>query len=278
MKTTLKKSKITKKPRKRIVTRKLTTKMESYRLWFEYLKLVIKLIDPAFKTKNKKLLNAILVLKNTYSKNSRIYKDWNITKETKFNDWWETHSKLFEEKHNVRQIMPGQTISSPNAILVEIPLNRSATEISKRVMDIVISAQGVAGLHSNKKTKVLPTATFQLTTGSEPKVKLINDMLIVFRDVYCKHYELKDKRPIPELKGTKLVQEIYNFYGTRRKGFNEVPKNLIEKQSDREHRKQDQSISEIYKRNANRYINNAIQILINVAAGEFPGKYGSTKD
>ena len=59
MKTTLKKLKITKKPRKRIVTRKLTTKMEAYRLWFEYLKLVIKLIDPEFNTKNKKLQNQL---------------------------------------------------------------------------------------------------------------------------------------------------------------------------------------------------------------------------
>ncbi|NDB59874.1 hypothetical protein EB001_15720 [bacterium] len=269
MKTTLKKSKITKKPRKRIVTRKLTTKMEAYRLWFEYLKLVLVLIDPSFKTQNKKVISIIPILKNTYSKNNKIYKDWNITKDTKFNDWWETHSKLFQEKYNVRQIMPGQKISSPDAILVEIPLNRSATEISKRVMDIVIDAQALTGLRSNKKSKIIPTSTFQLTTGSEPKVHTLNDMLIVFRDVYCKQ---------PVLKGTKLVEAIYDFYTKRRKGFNEVPKNLIEKQSDREHRKQDKYIAEIYKRTANRYINNAFQILINVAAGEFPGKYGSAMD
>lgn len=257
------------KPRKRIVTRKLTIKKEAYRLWFEYLKLALLLIDPSFKTKDKKLLGFIVKINTAYSKRKDIYKDWHVTKDTNFNTWWDSHSTLFEEKSNVRQILPGHTLSSNNTILVEIPLNRSATEISKRVMDIVIDAQALAGLRTNKKTKVVASASFQVSTGSEPKVKVLNDMLIVFRDVYKNN---------PKLKGTKLVEAIHSFYEKRRKGFNSPPKNLKEDNGTKVHRPNDKSIPETFKRTANRYIKNAAQILENVAAGEFPGKYGSNRD
>ena len=257
------------KPRKRIVTRKLTVKKEAYRLWFEYLKLVLLLIDPSFKTKDKKLFEIIVKINTAYMNNKDYYKDWHITKNTNFNTWWESHSTLFEEKSNVRQILPGHTLSSSNSILVEIPLNRSATEISKRVMDIVIDAQALAGLRTNKKTKIVGSASFQVSTGSEPKVKILNDMLIVFRDVYKSN---------PKLKGTKLVEAIHSFYEKRRKGFTSVPKNLIEDKDIRKHTPHDKTIPETIKRTANRYVNNAAQVLVNVAGGEFPGKYGSNGD
>lgn len=257
------------KPRKRIVTRKLTIKKEAYRLWFEYLKLALLLIDPSFKTKDKKLLGFIVKINTAYSNRKDIYKDWHITKDTNFNTWWDSHSTLFEEKSNVRQILPGYTLSSNNTILVEIPLNRSATEISKRVIDIVIDAQALAGLRTNKKTKVVASASFQVSTGSEPKVKILNDMLIIFRDVYKKN---------PKLKGSKLVEEIYAFYGKRKKGFTSAPKNLIEEEQTRKNTPNNKTIPETIKRTANRYINNAAQVLVNVAAGEFPGKYGSNRD
>ena len=257
------------KPRKRIVTRKLTTKKEAYRLWFEYLKLALILIDPSFKTKDKKLLEFIVEINTAYSKRKDFYKDWHVNKDTNFNTWWEKHSFLFEEKSNVRQILPGHTLSSSNSILVEIPLNRSATEISKRVMDIVIDAQALAGLRTNNKTKIVGSASFQVSNGSEPKVKILNDMLIVFRDVYKKN---------PKLKGTKLVEAIYTFYGKRKKGFTSVPKNLIEDDDIKRNTPHDKTIPETIKRTANRYVNNAAQVLINVAGGEFPGKYGSNKD
>ncbi len=100
-----------------------------------------------------------------------------------------------------------------------------------------------------------------LTKDSEPKLEILREMLTVFRDVYLKN---------PKLRGEDLVKAVHSFYkGRKNKIYNQIPDSLTDKYD---------PYGEHVKRNTRRYINNAAQVLVNVAAGEFPGKYGSNRD
>ena len=111
------------------------------------------------------------------------------------------------------------------------------------------------------KNKTQSKALYQLSKDSEPKLKILREMLTVFRDVYLKN---------PKLRGEDLVKAVHAFYkGRNNKIYNEIPDSLTDKYD---------PYGEHVKKNTRRYINNAAQVLVNVAAGEFPGKYGSNKD
>ena len=244
-------------PQQRISLHKLTTRMEAYRLWFEYLKVAMTLRDMQITQRtDKALIGKIERVRKAFFVRPKFYEPWNVELKTRFDPWWQDHSNLFEEKFNVRVLREGESKKDPNAVVIEVPLNRSVTEISKRVSEIVRDAQVLKGMNKKSKSKVQATALYQLSKGSEPKLDILREMLSVFRDVY-----LKD----PKLRGEELVIAVQKYYsGRKNKRFSKVPKSLTD---------QYDPIAETVKRNARRYINNATQVLVNVAAGEFPGKY-----
>lgn len=58
----------------------------------------------------------------------------------KFDDWWKTHSKLFEQPV-VKVVKSEDEMESPYGILIEVPLNQSVTETLSQLKDILASNQ-----------------------------------------------------------------------------------------------------------------------------------------
>lgn len=233
--------------------KKLATSMEAYRLWFEYLKVAKSLVGVKTTQFDASVKKKVDQLPGAFKICSTFYDPWEISSDTKFDPWWEKHRHLFEEKHIVRILKDGEEKSDPNSILIEVPLNRSITELSKEVTFLIKSVYG-AKRTIQGKNKTQSNALYTLSKGSEPKLEILRDMLNIFRDVYLKN---------PKLRGEQLVSAVHAYYNKRTR-YKEIPKSLVDRHV---------GITEETKRNTRRYINNAAQILVNVAAGQFPGKY-----
>ena len=246
--------------KKKPVVKKMANRMEAYRLWFEYYKVALLLKDADTSKLDSQVKGKIDKLKGTFLVRPTFYNAWEVTAATKFDPWWRSHSHLFEEQYIVRLLKDGEEKKDPDSIVVEIPINKSVTELTKSVKRIIEDAHTVKRTIT-KKNKTQSTALYQLSKDSEPKLEILREMLTVFRDVYLKN---------PKLRGEDLVKAVHSFYkGRKNKIYNEIPDSLTDKYD---------PYGEHVKRNTRRYINNAAQVLINVAAGEFPGKYGLNND
>jgi len=105
-----------------------------------------------------------------------------------------------------------------------------------------------------KKSKKVPTSVYRLREGAEPKLLAVREMLTVYRDVYLKNKDLR---------GTDLLEKVHVFYlGRKRRA--KVPTPLLpDKYGDKS----------VAMRNMRRYISKAERVMLNVANGQFPGKY-----
>lgn len=79
----------------------LTYARETYRLWFEYLKVALASRHP----------DVIQGLKASEA----YYLPWEVTPETKFAPWWKTHRHLFSENQTVRALEAGE-IANPGLL------------------------------------------------------------------------------------------------------------------------------------------------------------------
>ena len=246
--------------KKKPAVKKMANRMEAYRLWFEYYKVALLLKDANNSKLDSQVKGKIDKLKGAFLVRPTFYNAWEVTPATKFDPWWKSHSHLFEEQFIVRLLKDGEAKKDPDAIVVEIPLNKSVTELSKAVKSLIEDAHAVK--HSiSKKNKTQSKALYQLSKDSEPKLDILREMLTVFRDIYLKN---------PKLRGEELVRAVHGYYiGRKNKIYNKIPDSLTDKYD---------PYGEHVKRNTRRYISNAAQVLVNVAAGEFPGKYGANKD
>ena len=215
----------------------------AYRLWFEYLKVARQSSDPRVK--------AALVGSRPF------YIPWEMDKAKDFNSWWTTHARLFEEKYFVRELAAGEPPKDPDALIVEIPLTRSPTELMKSVRAIVQAAAN-ARQTSNRKSKRVPTTYYRLTEDTEPKIDAIREMLSIYRDIY-----IKDRH----LRGKALLTAVHRYYlGRKNKRWAKVPTPLLYEEG--------YDLDEARAmRNVRRYIQKAEKIVLNVARGQFPGKY-----
>lgn len=148
-----------------------------------------------------------------------------------------------------------QTKKGQKALLLEIPLTRSATAIIKQIRPLLEEAVA-AHAKSARKGKRQPTASYRLTAGAEPKVIAIRGSLTIYREVCLKN---------PNLKGHKLLEAVHAYYLSRKVARKaKVPLPL-------------QYSNEINRiramRNLNRYVHRAQRIMLNVAKGNFPGDY-----
>jgi pimeloyl-ACP methyl ester carboxylesterase len=224
---------------------RLANRKEAYRLWFEYLKL-------ARLSTTREVKSALLV-------SGPFYAPWQIETAGKFDEWWKTHGHLFEEKYVVRELKQGETPLDPNALLVEIPLTKSPTDLTKAVKDLIQSAWD-AQAKEHRKGKKKPSAFYHLSEGSEPKLLAVREMLTVYRDVYLKH---------PNLKGEKLLEQVHKYYeGRKNKRWAKIPTPLMMTAGRR-----DPDDLARAMRNLRRYIQKAELVVLNVARGKFPGPY-----
>jgi hypothetical protein len=223
---------------------KLAHKREAYRLWFEYLRTAHK--DPR------------LEVQAALMRSQAFYEPWGDVTNAEFYEWWKDKGHLFEDKYVVRQLAAGELPTDPEALIVEIPLRQSASVLKKRVGELIREAVAKLPKSSNKAAKS-PTAKYKLSKGAEPKVEPLNQMLTVYRDVYLKH---------PKARGKQLLVALeQNYLGRKQKRHANVPKVFVIP-ADAKSEKLD-----LVLRNVNRYISKAETIVLNVAGGEFPGKY-----
>ena len=109
---------------------------QPYRLWFEYLQTCLNHNELSKKVDRE------------------FYRSWNLNKvkTLKFDEWFKTHSHLFEEyDSNIKLFSSGKR--TPNTILVEIPTNYNVHKIQKEI----------GGIVSNKINK--PNARFAITSN-----------------------------------------------------------------------------------------------------------------
>lgn len=222
---------------------KLSARQSAYWLWYEYLLVALDSTD-------KKVRDALTIHKPFYA-------PWHAERREAFNAWWKTHGYLFEEKYTVRRLMAGETPSDPNALVIEVPLTQSPTVLTKKIKAIVQEAFDEAAKF-NRKSKKVPTAHYTLTVGSEPKLDAVREMLTVYRDVYLKNRGLR---------GERLLLAIHAHYLKRRnKRYAKVPVALLYDPTDAESKAR-------ALRTMRRYISKAEAIVLNVARGQFPGRY-----
>ena len=221
----------------------LVLKRENYRLWFEFYKLAQSSTDES--------------AKKALKKSSARYERWGDVVGVKFDAWWRSHAFLFEETRRVRLLADGETVQLLDSVVIEIPLNKSATDLATEVRSILVAEYEKQARRKSKKT---PSTAYQLSEGAEPKLAAIREMLSVYRDVYLKNTNLR---------GEKLLRAAQSYYKIRKnKRWARIPMSLETASGD--------SASE-YKerpmRNLRRYIQKAEKIVLNVANGQFPGDY-----
>jgi hypothetical protein len=219
----------------------LAYRREHYRLWFEYLRLARLSSDKA--------------VRRALEQSRLFYAAWGTDTTIKFDTWWKTHAALFEDKHQIKVLRPGEEMSDPQALVLEIPLTRSATAIINQIRPLLEEAVA-ANAKSTRKSKSQPTASYRLTAGAEPKLLAIRESLTIYREVCLKN---------PSLKGHKLLDAVHAYYLSRkvaRKAKVPVPL-LYANEVDRLRA----------MRNLNRYVYRAQRIMLNVAKGDFPGRY-----
>jgi hypothetical protein len=222
----------------------LSYNREAYRLWFEYLRV-------AHKDRRPEVQRAL-------ESSKQFYEPWGDVTNAKFDDWWKEKRLLFAEKYVVRQLAAGEAPTDPEALIVEIPLRQSPSILVKRVAELIREASANRP-RSGKKGGKAPTSDYKLSGGAEPKVDPLREMLTLFRDVYLKN---------PKAKGKQLLDALEQLYLSRKQSrFAKVPK-PFQIPLDAKLKKLDRVL-----RNVNRYVNRAKKIVLNVANGEFPGRY-----
>ena len=110
---------------------------------------------------------------------------------------------------------------------------------------------------NSPKSRKIITGKYQVTNNSEPKLLILKDVLNVYRDVYLKNSQLQ---------GMVLLEKVHQYYLNRPRN-KRIPNaiNYFNLKSTKEKQR--------VTRNLRRWMQWAKQIELNVARGEFPGKY-----
>jgi hypothetical protein len=217
----------------------LPYRREAYRLWFEYLRVARS--------------SSLTRVREALKQSAPFYAAWGDISTAKFDHWWKKKAYLFEEKYSVHRLSAGEPPSNADSLIVEIPLTRSPTELIKDVKALIQEAFA-AQTRAMKKSKKAPTSAYRLTEGAEPKLLAVREMLTVYRDVYLKNKELR---------GADLLEKVHAHYLARKRRAKVPTPLLYDKYGDKS----------VAMRNMRRYITKAERVMLNVAKGQFPGKY-----
>jgi hypothetical protein len=209
---------------------------EAYRLWFEYLRLARSSSD----AKVRKALQ----------RSAKYYEPWGNLQNVNFDRWWKENGRLFEEQFSVRRLSSGENPADPTALIIEVPLTQPKSKLFAQVRNIIRDAYPS---QTPRKAHFRPVTQYRLTVGAEPRTTALREMLNVYR-VY-----LENER----LRGQDLLKKVHAFYLGRKRKRN-IPGHLT-------YGTYGDSI--VAQRNVRRYIQKAKRITLNVAKGEFPGRY-----
>jgi len=221
----------------------LLIRREHWRQWFEFYKLALASADPG--------------VRERLAKSAKFYERWGDVRGEKFDAWWKSHAYLFEGTTQVHVLKEGELPRQMDSLVVEIPLNQSPTKLLAAVR-LLIEEQFARKNYVKRKGRTTLSTPFRLSDNAEPKLAAIRERLTFYRDIYLRN---------PGIRGRELLVAIQRHY-TSRKRSNKVP--MAIRASSFESSSGDYVRA---MRNVRRYVHDARAIIVNVAGGQFPGKY-----
>lgn len=213
---------------------------ELFRLWYEFYKLALTSDDPE--------------VQKALKKSRAFYAEWGNDPNIHFDDWWRDHRKLFHDDRRVRFLDQNEVMSA-NEFAVIVPRDMSPKVVVKEFRELLSKE-----LPAFKTGRVLPPKhKYAPTEIQGVKRDSLRMMLDLQKSIFLKK----------EYKGYLLTKRVIEFFSTERykRRQNIVPKSFqISRDS------LNDKIEEV-DRNVRRYRQKANKLILNVARGEFPGKY-----
>lgn len=217
--------------------KQLVAPKEVYRIWFEFYKFALKSEDPTVVSK----------LKQT----EEFYKDWGVNAEIHFDDWWVTHSYLFEVADSFVTLATHEAVDS-GALLIRVPRDLSVKQAVTQVEALLV--QSGFDSTSVKQSRYVPTEIKGL------KRDALRVMIDLQKNVFVGE----------SLKGKALRRRVHEYFSSERykKKQNQIPFSFMVGNSwnPDEH-------NESADRNIRRYRQKIKKLIENVSEGVFPGKY-----
>lgn len=212
---------------------------ELFRLWYEFYRLALASSDTD--------------IQKALKKSHKFYADWEVTANMHFDDWWRTHRKLFHDVNVVRLTGASEEKSDAN-LYVTVPRGKSYGDILEE-FKMLIEKELPSKMRGRK---VPPPHKYAPTEIQGVKRDSLRMMLDLQKNIFSKS----------ELKGVALTQRVHKFFSSERykKKRNIVPMSFAVHDAREDH-------SEEADRNIRRYRQKAKKLLMNVASGQFPGKY-----
>jgi hypothetical protein len=222
----------------KIEKRKYIASPQIYRLWFEFYKI-------ALKSKDKEVISALKKSKNFYA-------SWGIDTEIHFDDWWKENQHLFYETKKIKLIEGNEPITDDSHLVISFPKDIPLEVLMKEFLERVAPE-----LEKRKNRTKITEHRYAPTEVQGVK----QDSLRLYFELYEKVFSNE------KLKGKDQFEAVKSYFLDRfKKKPNEIPEYFSD-YDDNEER------IESSMRNVRRYKKKCLQLILNVANGEFPGRY-----
>jgi len=221
-----------------IAKRKYIASPQIYRLWFGFYQL-------ALKSKDKEVISALKKSKNFYS-------SWGTDSVIHFDDWWKEKQHLFYETKKIKLIEGKEPITDASHLVISFPKDTPLEVLMKEFQE------RVAPELEKRKNRIKITEHIYAPTELQGIKK---ESARLYYELYKKVFSNE------ELKGVDQYKEVQEHFLTRfKKKPNEIPEYFRDFDDD-------EVRIESSMRNVRRYKKKCLQLILNVANGEFPGKY-----
>jgi hypothetical protein len=214
---------------------------ELFRLWYEFYRLALVSTDAD--------------VQKALKKSQKFYFDWHGSENLHFDEWWRSHRSLFHDDKVVRLHQFNEVRNDDN-IYVTVPRGKSYGDIIEEFKSLIEKE-----LPSKMKGRKLPPAhRYAPTEIQGVKRDSLRMMFDLQKNIFSQ----------AELKGVALRERVLKFFTSERykKKRNIVPMSFA---IDASNRNNDHAAEA--DRNIRRYRQKAHKLLLNVALGQFPGKY-----
>jgi len=221
-----------------IAKRKYLASPQIYRLWFEFYKL-------ALQSKDKTVISAL-------KKSKSFYASWGTDSDIRFDDWWKEKHQLFYETKKIKLIDGKEPITDASHLVISFPKDTPIEVLMKELKERVAPE-----LEKRKNRIKITEHRYAPTEVQGVKQDTMRLYFELYKEVFS-----NDK-----LKGVEQYRAVQDYFDRRfKKKPNEIPEYFRDFDDDEER-------IESSMRNVRRYKKKCLQIILNVANREFPGKY-----
>jgi hypothetical protein len=222
-----------------IAKRKYIASPQIYRIWFGFYQF-------ALKSKDKEVITAL-------DKSKSFYSSWGTDTEISFDNWWKEKHHLFYETKKIKLIEGKEPITDASHLVISIPKDIHLEVLMKQMQEIVIPE-----LEKRKnRTKI---TEHRYAPKEVQGVK--QESARLYYELYKKVFSNE------KLKGMNQYTAVQGHFLKR---FINKPNEIPEYFSDYDDNSNERLDSSM--RNVRRYKKKCLQLILNVANGEFPGKY-----